>query len=419
MASAAGTRTLLACGIVGVCAALVVLRAGPASAQRGGSGGSGKADRSVTVPSEVRELWREYPLNPTTPPAAPSQPSVRRQSTEPTSSPEPGSSAADREFESIPFALAAAIGVAAIALVALALFLLRPVWATDFRIGKQLHIGTRQRRRRTTRDDERLFETTPTTRPSTPDDGPGPEVEPLPSESKDDKLELDSADARERSDAVKIARSATPGQGEQHQGEQHESYAEVGEQVASVLAAAQRAAEEIRATTLEEAERIRQEAVADAASTRDEAAKAAEQTRRESEALRAEAEEYSKEARDAADRYVATTRQQVEDEAAARRAESEREAAEMHRAAEQRARDVETEALHRRQAIIAEAERSEARLEQLLGVYRGMTSQLEELLASEQARTDAADEAPADELGDDLHPRGSREQSASQSGASS
>jgi hypothetical protein len=199
----------------------------------------------------------------------------------------------------------------------------------------------------------------------------------MPAEPEDDELELESADAAERSDAVKIARSATP-----EQGDQNESYAQVGEQVASVLAAAHQAAE----------------------------------------ALRAEADEYSREARAAADRYVATTRQQVEDEAAQRRAELDQEVREGHRAAEQRAQDIETEALQRRTAIIEEAKRSKARLAQLLGVYRGMTSQLEELLRAARAEDDAVeadDERAAGELANDLRPQRSRTEPASESGSPS
>jgi vacuolar-type H+-ATPase subunit E/Vma4 len=315
----------------------------------------------------------------------------------------------------IPFAIAAAVGVAAVALVALAVLAgLRPAWAADFRIPK-LRPGAQPRRR--VKRQERLVYANLTARPSRPDVSPTPHVEPesLSSEPKDDKLELDSADAGERSDAMKIVKSATP-----DQDEQNESYAQVGEQVASVLAAAHRAADEIRANALEEAERIRDEAEADAASTRDEAGRAAEQTRSETEALRAEADEYSREAREAADRYVATTREQVEDEAANRRAESEQEAREKHRSAEQRARDIETGALERRKAIIEEAERSEARLEQLLGVCRGMTSQLEELLRADQAGGDAADAQDDNgdkEIAEDLRPRRSRTGPATESGS--
>jgi hypothetical protein len=396
MASAAGTRALLTCGIVGVCAALFVLRAGPALAQRDGSGNT---NPPATVPTEVRELWREYPLNPTPPPSPPPQPAGQRLT-------ESGSSA-DADSDLIPFAIAAAVGVAAVALVALAVLAgLRPAWAADFRIPK-LRPGARPRRR-VKRRQERLVYANLTAGPSRPDVSPTPQVEPEPlsSEPKGDKLELDSADAGERNDAMKIVKSATP-----EQGDQNESYAQVGEQVASVLAAAHRAADEIRATALEEAERIRDEAEADAASSRDEAGRAAEQTRRESEALRAEADEYSREAREAADRYVATTREQIEDEAANRRAESEQEAREKHRSAEQRAREIETEALERRKAIIEEAERSQARLEQLLGVFRGMTSRLEELLGAEQAGGEAAnaqDDSGGDEIAEDLRPRRSR-----------
>jgi hypothetical protein len=229
-------------------------------------------------------------------------------------------------------------------------------------------------------------------------------AEPLPAEPKRAKLELDSADPAERSNAMKIARSATPAEGDQN-----ESYAQIGEQVASVLAAAQQAAEEIRTKALEEAEAIRAEA-----------GREAQQVRRESEALGAEADEYSRQTREAADGYVATTRQSVEEEAAQRRAELDQEVRETHRAAEQQAREIETEALKRRTAIIEEAKRSEARLEQLLGVYRGMTSQLEDVLRAARAEDDAVevkDEQPSDELADDLRPKRSRPEAASERGA--
>jgi hypothetical protein len=313
--------------------------------------------------------------------------------------------------------IAVAVGAAALALGALALLALRLVSTADFRLAEQIRSASQPLRRRRKRRREGMMEDRPAepldpygeSPPPTGDDDPPSEGEPLPGEPKDDKLESDSADAAERSNAVKIARSATP-----EQGDQNENYAHVGEQVASVLAAAHQAADQIRATALEEAEQIREEANADAAATRDQAGRAAEQARRESEALRAEADEYSTEAHEAADRYVATTRQQVEDEAARRRAEIDREARESHRAAEQQARGIETEALERRRAIIEEAERSEARLEQLLGVFRGMTSQLEELLRPEPVADDAEapDESVADEFAQDLRPQRSRTEPA-------
>jgi hypothetical protein len=228
--------------------------------------------------------------------------------------------------------------------------------------------------------------------------------EPLPAEPKQDKLRLDSGEPGERSIAVKIVRSAT-----QQEGDGDDSYAQVGEQVASVLAAARQAAEEIRTTALEEAGTIR-----------DEASREAQQLRLASEALRTEAEEYDRKTREAADRYVEATRQQLEEETARRRGEIDLAAQESQRAAEERASAIEADALQRRSAIIEEAQRSEARLEQLLGVYRGMTSQLEELLIMERAGDDtvhAQEESFADELADDLRPQGSQAEAARRSGS--
>jgi hypothetical protein len=343
-----------------LCAALVAARAGPACAQRDGPGNT---NPSVTVPGGVRDLWREYPLDPAAPPASPGQPGSGEPSTQPRSS-----ASTDADSESFPVEIAVAVGAAVLAVVALALLLTpRLVWSTDFRlaVGPGAQPFRRRPRRPERTSEDRLGDGAPSNR------------EPMPAEPEDDELELDSADAAERSDAVKIARSATP-----EQGDQNESYAQVGEQVASVLAAAHQAAE----------------------------------------ALRAEADEYSREARAAADRYVATTRQQVEDEAAQRRAELDQEVREGHRAAEQRAQDIETEALQRRTAIIEEAKRSKARLAQLLGVYRGMTSQLEELLRAARAEDDAVeadDERAAGELANDLRPQRSRTEPASESGSPS
>jgi cell division septum initiation protein DivIVA len=405
MASAARTRAVLSCGIVGLCAALAMLGAEAAFGQ---ADGSSSRNPSATVPDEVKELWREYPLNPTPPPTAPPPPATRQQSAEPGSSPA-------AEPEAFPFAITVAVGVAAVALVALALLVrLRSVWAPELQLAKRQPRTSPARRptrhwRPTEGGVHRRFEATAEPPILGPDDDRASDVEALPPQPKQDKLELDSTDAGERSDVVKIARSATP-----EEGASNESYAQVGEQVASVLAAAQQAAEEIRATALEEAEGVLNEAKADVYSTRDEAERTAQELRRESEALRADADEYSRETREAADRYVATMRQQVEDQVAERWAEAEHQAREIEHAAEQRARDIETQALERRKAIVEEAARFEGRLGQLLGVYRGMTSQLEELLDTERA-ADAADDRrednAADELADDLRPRPSRAES--------
>src|SRR5829696_1268966 len=113
MASAAGTRAFLVCGIAGFCVALALVRAQPGPAQRDGSAKTGP---SVTVPAEVRDLWREYPLNPPAPPPAQPQPTRDQRTSE-------GSPSADADGESpaIPSVLAVAAGAAAVGLVALVL----------------------------------------------------------------------------------------------------------------------------------------------------------------------------------------------------------------------------------------------------------------------------------------------------------
>jgi hypothetical protein len=408
MASAAGTRALFACGSVGVCAVLLAVRAEPAFAQEGGSGGG---DRSVTVPPELRDLWSEYPLNPPRPPVARPRQSTAERGEARNQPNEPGEG-----WNLAVLGVAAAVAGAIVVLVALAVLVgLRPAWVPNRSRGsprakqrtrrmRRPRVRTMPRQERAMADrSHRLIDAHRKPEPPTPpNDAATPTPESLPSEDEIDKLELDSPDARERSDIVRTSKPARP-----EKDDANASYAQVGEQVAAVLASAQKAADEIRATAEEEAERIRAEIEERVAATRAVTARAVQEARRESEALRTEADEYSRETREAADRYVAETRQLVEDEAAERLTEVEQQAREIHRAAEGRARELETEGLQRQKALVEEAGRTEARLEQLLGVFHGMTSQLEALVHAERAAdeaVDAQDDGPAEELAEDLRP---------------
>jgi hypothetical protein len=402
---------LFACGSVGVCAVLLAVRAEPAFAQEGGSGGG---DRSVTVPPELRDLWSEYPLNPPRPPVARPRQSTAERGEARNQPNEPGEG-----WNLAVLGVAAAVAGAIVVLVALAVLVgLRPAWVPNRSRGSP---RAKQRTRRMRRPRVRTMPGFPMPRhemddrlrrligayrkpePPTPPNDAAPQTpEPLPSEDEIDKLGLDSADARERSDIVRTSKPARP-----EKDDANASYAQVGEQVAAVLASAQKAADEIRATAEEEAERIRAEIEERVAATRAVTDRAVQEARRESEALRTEADEYSRETREAADRYVAETRQLVEDEAAERLTEVEQQAREIHRAAEGRARELETEGLQRQKALVEEAGRTEARLEQLLGVFHGMTSQLEALVHAERAAdeaVDAQDDGPAEELAEDLRP---------------
>jgi hypothetical protein len=190
-----------------------------------------------------------------------------------------------------------------------------------------------------------------------------------------------------------------------------EDSVQIGEQVTAILTSAQQAAEQIRESAQQDAELIRGEANETAAAMVAEATLDAEQRRRESNELRAEADRYAEEKREAADRYLEETRRESDEEAARRRADVDEQARGIRRAAEQAAKDLETEALERQKALVLQAARSEARLEQLLGVFRGMTSELEELVQGEPAGTSGEaeggepDEESLDEL---LRPGSSR-----------
>jgi hypothetical protein len=177
---------------------------------------------------------------------------------------------------------------------------------------------------------------------------------------------------------------------------------EIGDQVTAILSSAKQAAVELRESARQEAERIRDEAKQLAASALDGTKRHAERRREESDKLRAEAEAYSKTTRDAADQDALELRRKTEEEAGKRRSETEQEAREIHRAARQKAAELTAESLQRQKVLVAEAERSEARLQQLLGVLRAMASQLEELVEPERAAApvaagQAAAEEPLDE----------------------
>ena len=195
-----------------------------------------------------------------------------------------------------------------------------------------------------------------------------------------------SMHGRERKETLQQPENPTPESGEtkayevtadSEQGEVRQAeknYAEFGEKVAAVLASAEVAADQIRQSARDEAERLQ--------------AKASEKVagiRRENAKLRADADTYSKETRAAADRYQAETRTKIEKEVADRRAKLNEQVRGIELAAGQKARDIEADARRRHKTMIEEVGRTDARLQQLLGVFRGMTAQLEGLVSTEPA----------------------------------
>lgn len=409
MFPAARTLLFLACGSALACAALPPVGAAPALAQGKGPG----SGPSSTVPREVKKLWSEYPLNPKRPPAPPSSEGGQA-----------GRTSAQPEGRSVTLmlTLAAAVASGVAAIIALVLLLgLRPAralaWArprnhpNHIRRARWLRRPTTPTLERVRMNDfvrrvfprrrGRLYYYNAAKAVTTSSS------EVAPSAVRTDIPASASGRVRGRSGTLRL-KTGTP---TPDKSKADESYAQVGEEVAAVLSSAHQAAEEIRESARQEAARIRAEANDKAASTLAEATMGAEQTRGESEKLRAEADEYSRETREAAGRYVAETRQRIEDEAAERREEVDKQVRRIRRAAEEKARNLYTEALQRKKALIEEAGRSEARLQQLLDVFHGMTSQLEELVQAERAREsgEANEQAPVRErLDEDLKPERAR-----------
>jgi hypothetical protein len=166
---------------------------------------------------------------------------------------------------------------------------------------------------------------------------------------------------------------------------------EVGDQVATILASAKQAAQQLQSSAREDAERTRGEAKREAAERLQAVERELAGKREESAKLRTEADAYGKRTREGADRYAAETRRRVDEESRKRRKEAEREANEIRAAAKEQAEALSSEGVRRQQALAAETQRSEARLEQLLGVFRALTAQLEDLLGDNRATPSSAE----------------------------
>jgi hypothetical protein len=140
-----------------------------------------------------------------------------------------------------------------------------------------------------------------------------------------------------------------------------------GVRFTAALEVAKRAAEDTLVSARREADRFLAEVESIATATLTEAARKAQVFEREAERLRAEAQRHAEETRDAAEAYAREKRRDAEEAAAKATQEAE-------------------ERVRRRAAIIAEADRFEDRLQDLVKVFRAMTTQLEDLLAEGDER---------------------------------
>jgi hypothetical protein len=142
------------------------------------------------------------------------------------------------------------------------------------------------------------------------------------------------------------------------------SYADIGERVAGVLAAAEAAANQIRD---------------DARLLADELLSAA---REEADAVRSDASSYDTDTRAAVESYASDRRREVDQEVARQLTDSEAQARATRQAAEAMARQIEDEARRRGQALRDESSAVEERLKKAAAGLRRMTSEIEELLGA-------------------------------------
>jgi CRISPR/Cas system CSM-associated protein Csm2 small subunit len=182
----------------------------------------------------------------------------------------------------------------------------------------------------------------------------------------------------------------------------------VGEEVSTVLISAQEAAARIRQKAQEEAERVRKEAESVAAAEVDEARRVADADRADASRTRAEAETYAEDKRAAADSFAEQRRRDAEREAAQILDDAQKRLAAADAAVEQKIRQALAHTRQRTELLQAEVERYEERIENILVVFRGMGSQLEDLLGRQRDESQNLAEASDEALDDALRPGPSR-----------
>jgi len=178
----------------------------------------------------------------------------------------------------------------------------------------------------------------------------------------------------------------------------------VGEEVGTVLKSAQEAAAQIRRKAQEEAERLGREAESAAAAEVDEARRLAEADRADGSRIRAEAEAYANDMRAAAEAVAEQGRRGAEREAAQIVDDAQKRLAAADAEVERKIRQAEEHARQRRDLLQAEVQRYEERIENILVVFRGMGSQLEDLLGGPRAESRNLVEASDEALDDALRP---------------
>jgi F0F1-type ATP synthase membrane subunit b/b' len=335
---------------------------------------------------QPQHLWRAYPLDS----AKRGAPTTQSPRTTPTPSSDEGTSSGGGGMTTILIFVGAAMLVAGSA-AAFALYRLRPDVSIRSSGAGSIHapwllsrppeggstMANRRRRKWARREPEMSF-------------GEEAPIEPAgQAEAAPEALEEPvSEEAADRDDAALPA-----------------NLSDVGAEVGAVLASAREAAARIRNQANADAANLRDEAKEAAGAELAEARQRATEDRAEGERLRAEADDYAKETRADAETFAEQTRRDAEREAAkiVEEARARLEAADAEVA--RKIRDLTANARERLNTLQAGSRRHEERLEHMLVVFRGMTSQLEELLETRDGENgDLTDE----ELEEALQPDAAR-----------
>jgi hypothetical protein len=180
--------------------------------------------------------------------------------------------------------------------------------------------------------------------------------------------------------------------------------ASVGEEVGTVLKSAQEAAARIRSMAEREAGRLREEAESAAAVMVAAARQGIEADHAEGTRVRAEAEEYARETRAAADAFAEQRRSDAEREATKILSDARRRLADADAEIEQRMQQATAREHQRLEAIRADVAQYEERLDGILGVFREVSAQLEDLLGKRRVEHSGQLDVSEETLKDALLP---------------
>ena len=180
--------------------------------------------------------------------------------------------------------------------------------------------------------------------------------------------------------------------------------ASVGEEVGTVLQSAHEAATRIRHAAQEEAERVQREAEATAADAVAEATRIAEADRSEGARVRADADEYARDTRATADAFAEQQRSDAEREAAQIVDNAQRRLADADAEIERKMREATERERQQIQTLQDEVAHYEERLDSILVVFRGVTSQLEDLLGRRKTKGGDPLEVAGEDLEEALQP---------------